>query len=157
MNSKNGRETNEAENPPIQAHLEIHGTDVMKDEEIVASCPTAEWARQVALGLTLLRNSTTPLSSSDEEDGFSKEQQDLYFDDGECPYCGASEIFIEGTWDVADDSSARQREAWCETCEKQWYEFQHRGCCRYLTEDDELAALNAYDEALEDEDDGVQE
>ena len=154
MNSKYSREMNEAESPSIQACLEVHGTNVMKDGELVASCPTIELARQVALGLTLLRKSTTPISSIDDEDmdedGFSKEQQDQYFDEGKCPYCGASDIRIEVSWDIADDSSARQRGAWCESCEKQWYEFQYRGCCRYLTEDDELVTLNAsYDSMAE--------
>lgn len=65
-------------------------------------------------------------------DGLTKEQQDTYFHDDRCPYCGCGEMGCS-SWMWTDGNLTKYREVICCNCDEEWYVIRYiDGGCPFL-------------------------
>ncbi|MFO0800190.1 MAG: hypothetical protein U0804_22210 [Gemmataceae bacterium] len=59
------------------------------------------------------------------DDGFTKEQQDVYFQEERCPFCRSEELLFASR-ESRECGRTEAREVFCDECEEEWVEVHYR-------------------------------
>ena len=59
------------------------------------------------------------------DDGFTMEQQDVYYHEDRCPYCRSEELLF-ASWENRERGRSKVREVFCDDCEEEWVEVYCR-------------------------------
>lgn len=97
------------------------------------------------------------------DDDFTKEQQDVYYHEDQCPYCRSEELLF-ASWEQREGGRSEVREVFCDDCEEEWVEVYCRVAhCGFLLTSGEVQGYFDDEDDLEgdgpddDEDDGDEE
>lgn len=88
------------------------------------------------------------------DDGFTKEQQDVYFQEERCPFCRSEELLFASR-ERRECGRTEAREVFCDECEEEWVEVYYRdvGTSFLLKPDEAEAYFDDEDEGDPDDDD----